>query len=125
MRSCVHIPHRALRFMSGAPPEMVTYLVAVLEQPAALVAPAIYVAGLLGDEVAVIFLACIWIYVVWPRLPLRLQSALLRFRDYFLPTPTSSQRDDETLDRIAELEEKVRKLEGYIKRSEDRDRGDP
>ena len=112
------ILYRLARFLAGVPPELLgALLVVVLWQPAALVTPVVYVVNLLGGEVVFFLLYCLWTWIIWPRLPSKVRSAILRVRDFFLPAPASSSAEDLSR-KSAELEARVEELERRLGVSE-------
>lgn len=117
MERYVNILYRLARFLAGIPPELLGALIlVVLWQPAALVAPVVYVANVLSGEVVVVLLLILWNWIIWPRLPYKVQAAILQVRDYFLPAPSSSEGADPS--KNAALEARVEELERRLGVSE-------
>ena len=104
MKSYVHILYRLARFLAGVPPELLgALLIVVLFHPAALIAPVVYVVNLLGSEIVFLLLFYVWTWIIWPCLPSKVQGAILRVRDYFLPARPPPVDVPDQVRKLAEL----------------------
>jgi len=120
--SYVDILYRISRFASGLPPNVETYLLAVVERPEALVGAAVWVAYALAGDLFISVFKLVLMRCAWSLLPIRIRRSLTRVVGYFLPG--SVLRDParecatETTERVAGIEARLRELE---KRLDDRD----